>query len=93
MNSQVYSALVMVLFFRNYDKEKVPSIKQLVEITDSLAEKLGISINISTQTKYNAIKKLVTSGILTSDAEFGYQMISISKKVRKYLDNNLQIIV
>ena len=53
MRTPTYASLVLLVFIRNIDIRQVDSIRGLISVTDKLAVKLGITVDISYMTKFN----------------------------------------
>jgi len=80
-----YSSLVLLVFVRNIDKEECESIKQLIEITDKLGEKIGYKTNISYDTKLSIVSDMVERNILVKGERSETQPISVKPEVKKYI--------
>lgn len=94
MKSTTYSALVMMLFFRNLGKGQVESIKTLISLVDKVSLKLtGAESDLSYETKHRLIKELIKEGILESKRKFGTYSISISKESEKYITELITIML
>jgi hypothetical protein len=94
MKAITYSALVMILFFRNIDKGKVTSIKTIIKLTDKVCIKMtGNPPDLSVRTKYRTVESLIEEGILSSEKKDGTHKISLSNKAKDYITENLTIMV
>ena len=91
--AKTYSFLILIVFIRNIDKERIPSVQDLVNVTDELANKFGISVDITLQTKYAVIRELIHSGLLANDSHTGYHSISLSNGLKEYLFENIDFII
>jgi len=80
-----YSSLVLLVFVRNIDKEKCDSIKQLIDISDKLGEKIGYKTDISYDTKLSIINDMIDRGILIKGKRTETQPISVKPEVREYI--------
>lgn len=74
----------MLMFIRNIDKTYCDSIQQVVNLTDSLAAKFGISVELSYMTRYLIVKNLVSEGILIMQRSGKNQKIKLSQKYKSY---------
>jgi hypothetical protein len=72
------------MFIRNIDKTYCDSIQQVVNLTDSLAAKFGISVELSYMTRYLIVKNLVSEGILIMQRSGKNQKIKLSQKYKSY---------
>jgi hypothetical protein len=84
MKSSTYGSFVMLMFIRNIDKTYCDSIQQVVNLTDSLAAKFGISVELSYMTRYLIVKNLVSEGILIMQRSGKNQKIKLSQKYKSY---------
>jgi len=80
-----YGCLVILVFVRNIDKKECSSIKQLIDITDKLAEKIGYKTTIKYDTKISIIKDMVDRGILVKGERSETQPISLRDEIRGYV--------
>jgi hypothetical protein len=86
MKTSTYGFLTLLVFIKNKDKPYCPSIKQLIDATDILANKLGCKdINISLATKYNIIKELEKQNLLISWKKGKQMRLKLSEKMISYL--------
>ena len=91
MKAKTYASLATILFVVN-DK-RAPSIEETITYVDMLAKKLGIKVDVSMRTKYRVIQELITSGIFEAENEFANKKVGFSKKLEKYIDGKVTIII
>lgn len=93
MKSSIYSILVLLVFIRNIDKPGCQSIKQLIQVTDKLAEKFGFEETPSYMTKFNVVRELIKQGILTEGERSFSIPLSISESIKYYILSGVSDIV
>lgn len=84
MNASTYGSLIMLMFIRNIDKTYCSSIQQVINLTDSLADKFKLKIDLSYMTRYLIVKNLVESGILIMQKKGKNRKIKLAQKVKTY---------
>jgi hypothetical protein len=75
------------------EKGECSSIKQLIEVTDKLANKLGIKVDISYMTKFYVIKDLLKQKLLTEGKKDHSLPIFLSDEIKKQIVTALSGIV
>jgi len=90
--AKTYTALILILFFKNFNAGEVPCAHDLIVFTDKLAKKLNIKIDITLQTKYAIVRELLESGILFCDSQNDYHNLVLSSPIKKYVLSKQKII-
>ena len=85
MKTSTYGFLVLMTFAKNVDVNYCDSIKDLIEITDILAKKLGCNSDLCFMTKYNVVKNLIDEGLLVVWKKGKVRRIRLAKHVKDYL--------
>ena len=80
-----YGCLVLLVFVRNIDKERCGSVKQLIDISDKLGEKIGYKVSISYDTKLSIVNDMINRGILVKEKRGLTQPISVKSEIREYI--------
>jgi len=91
MGSQSYSALVLLLYFRNIDRELIPSMQDVIHYADRLGKKLKINVNVTLQTKYHVINDMIDKGILECKWIHGHKQVNLSERVKNYINEEFTI--
>jgi len=93
VHTRVYSALVLLVFLKNLDKKKCTSVKQLIQITDKLAEQLGVHYTATESSKRNIINDMIRYNFLVAGTRKQRIPIGLSQRVRNFLFDILEEIV
>ena len=87
MKTSSYGFLSLLVFIKNKDKPYCPSMKQLIDATDRLANKFGCkNINISLVTKYNIIKDLQKQNYLVAWRKGKQMRLKLSERMSSYIE-------
>ena len=86
--TKTYTALILILFFKNFNTKEVPCTRDLITMTDMLANHFNLRINISLQTKYSIVRELIDSDVLSCNSVEGFRSLELEKRIREYILTN-----
>ena len=85
MHTPTYATLILLLFIKNINSRQANSIKQVIDLTDALAQKLGYSLDISYMTKFNIVKDMIATNILVGKHTKKRVTVRLSTKIRRVI--------